>query len=131
MKLKLVLNTDYGGFSATKEMVDWLKAKGWTIIPEKNYYSSEKKYPLTTIISGSGYNSFVHYYDIQLRSHPDLIECVRTLQKLHENDTWTEQRQNGIYDLSIVEVDISIEIEDYHDGKERVVINHYVDYTHE
>jgi hypothetical protein len=92
-EFKIVLNRNYGGFSITEEMFDWLvQNKGW------------KDYPA--------------YGDDEVRRNPDLIECVRAVQKAHENDSWSEQRYNQIFALRIFDVTVNLEIEDVHDGME-------------
>jgi hypothetical protein len=54
-----------------------------------------------------------------------LIECIRELQKLHENDSYSIKRYNvRAYNFEIINVQVHIEVEDYHDGKERIVVRY-------
>lgn len=120
IQMELVLNIDYGGFSFNTEMALWLSEnRGWTVLSEKKYNHKEK-YPITTLIEMTG-DYFFHPNDsIDLRSNRDLIDCVRALQTLHENDTFPESRYGHIHNLSVKNISFHIEIEDYHDGKERI-----------
>lgn len=120
-EIELVLNVDYGGFRFDTEMALWLSEnRGWQIIKNKDYdYKSQ--YPLTTLIDLGGDYFCSPKDNIQIRSHKDLIDCVRYLQKLHETDEYPESIYGHIHDLEIKKISVEIEIEDYHDGKEKVV----------
>ncbi len=119
-EIEVVINDDYGGFSFDTEMALWLmENKGWVI--EKSY--EKKDYPLNCLIeSGLDYFYTPHRESIALRTHPDLIECVKTLKKFHENDSYQQKREGHIHSLAIKKVSINLEIDEYHDGKERVIV---------
>lgn len=119
-ELELVIHVSYGGFHLDTEMALWLLERGWNIVTQKEYEQNyPKKYPINTL--HDLYGMFCPMDDtIEFRSHPDLIECVRALQKLHEDDDWPERRQVYVHRLQVVKVKINVEIEDYNDGYERV-----------
>lgn len=122
-ELELVINVKFGGFSFNTEMSSWLKDNhNWTILSHEEYdYKLKDEYPLTTLIKHIGdYFYSPHSEKIALRSHPDLIECIRTLQKIHENDSFREKHYSHIFSLEVRKVKINLEIEDYYDGKERI-----------
>lgn len=117
---EVVINVSFGGFSFDTEMALWLSEnRGWNVIPEKKYNYKEK-YPITTLIEMSGDHFFHPNDDFNLRSNKDLIDCVRELQTLHENDSYPESRYGHIHALSIKKLSVHVEIENYYDGKERV-----------
>lgn len=120
VEIELVLNVDFGGFSFDTEMALWLEENcGWTIIAYSEY-NYKDKYPITTLIDLKG-NTFSSPNDgVELRSNKDLIQCVRALQVLHENDEYPEKYYGHIHNLKIETVNIHIEIENYYDGKERI-----------
>lgn len=115
--IELVINTEYGGFSYNQEIAEWLKNKRkWKIITEKELGD---EHPLTTIIK-LGSNHYATYKDcIELRMHKDLVNCIRELKEKHEDDDFTIHH-NQLDSLEIKTVSIFLDIEDYHDGKERV-----------
>lgn len=119
MKMQVVLHRNYGGFGLTPEMANWLvDNKGWQLID----YNYKEKYPLETInIENYGSDYYCPNQDkIEFRSHPDLIECVKHFKKVHENDKYPDSYYGLIHSLKIVEVKVSLEIEQYNDGYERV-----------
>ena len=125
-ELEVVLHTDFGGFSFNEEMATWLQEnRNWTILNDEDYDYSKKDYPLTTLVKQSfEYLYSPHSSDIKLRSHQDLIDCVRALKEQHKNDTYPDKHYGYIHKLKITSVRLVLEIEDYYDGKER--LNSYV-----
>jgi hypothetical protein len=120
IEMELVINVDFGGFSFDTEMALWLSEhRGWTVLPEKKYNYKEK-YPINTLVEMSGDYFYSPNDGIELRSNKDLIDCVRALQILHENDDYPEAYYGHIHNLSIKKVAVHIEIENYYDGKERI-----------
>ena len=120
----MVLNTDYGGFSINTEMALWLSEnREWNVISEKEYnYKKKDEYPITTIVDMRGDYFYSPCGDtIEFRSNKDLIDCVRAVKLAHENDSFPESRYGHINKLNIIKVGTLLEIEDYHDGKERVI----------
>ncbi len=116
--MQLVLNKEYGGFHFNKEMTEWLKQnRNWTVLGYQD--KNKKEYPVTTLIGERDYFSGVNN-SIELRSHKDLIDCVKELKKLHENDKYPERYYGHIHGLKIVTIEMNPVIQDYHDGKERV-----------
>lgn len=116
--LEVVIHTQYGGFHIDTEMALWLmENKGWKIGRHEDpsvdlvecdiadYY-----YPQNPIKTN----------DIGFRSHPDLVECVKTLQQLHKNDDWTERKRTYVNNLSVVDIFAKIEIYHVFDGIETV-----------
>ena len=114
-EFKIVLNVRYGGFSLTKEMADWLaKNKGWKITKKNNLDTENDLCGLC----GDYYYATSKYEEDEIRRNPDLIECVREVQKDHAKDSWSEQRYNKNFDLQIMDVTVHLEIADVRDGKE-------------
>jgi hypothetical protein len=111
MKIRAVLHKNYGGFHLTDEIVDKMTAKGfeWGAIPPNK-----------------SCGEYVHYHamnEFSFRSNPIFIEVVLELQKENNKLDWYEARKNYISGLSVVEVNLNVEVEDYHDGKERLTVN--------
>lgn len=119
---ELVLNVDFGGFSFDTEMALWLmENRNWKIISQDDYNYKIKDYPINVLIEHSGdYYFSPHSGKIELRSNQDLIDCVRALQKLHENDSFRDKYYGHIFDLAIKKVRLHLSIEDYYDGKEKI-----------
>jgi hypothetical protein len=123
VELELVLNVDFGGFSFDTEMALWLSEnREWIVIKESKYdYKLKDKYSINTLVEMSGnYFYSPHGDKIELRSNRDLIDCVRALQKLHENDSFPDSHYGHIHNFAIKKVTVHVEIENYYDGKERI-----------
>jgi hypothetical protein len=117
-EFKIVLNVRYGGFSLTKEMADWLaKNKGWKIT-EKNHLDTEND---LCGLYGEYYPTN-KYGEDEIRRNPDLIECVRAVQKAHVKDSWSDQHYDKNFALRIFDVTVNLDIEDVHDGKEEAQV---------
>ena len=126
-EIEVVINGDYGGFRIIPEIGDYLvNKKNWKVIPETEI-ANKKNYPIETLIKSEvfGYWPVCDDDDIKLRSHKDLIEAVRSLK-----DEYNKQKNDGtekdnsfyyapIKSFRIEKVQISIEIENYYDGKEK------------
>jgi hypothetical protein len=103
-EFKIVLNVRYGGFSLTKEMTDWLvKNKGWKVDKD-------------------GQLEVELYRNDEVRRNPDLIECVRAVQKAHADDSWSDRYYDQTFALRIFNVTVNLGIEDIHDGKEEAQV---------
>ncbi len=114
--VELVVNSAFGGFSFDTEMALWLiENKGWTSSKENS-----EKYDLVECGSDWYYPSIKYTDAVSIRFHPDLIACVRGLQKTLTNVPRSERYKHHVLDMTIVTVDINIGVIDYHDGKERV-----------
>ena len=122
LEIQLVLNTDFGGFSVDSEMALWLiENRGWKLIPA-NEFDYKTKYPVNTLID-STFADLVHAPNantLEFRSHPDLIDCVKAVKLAHKKDSFPASRYGHIQKLSIKNVKVHLEIEDYHDGKEKI-----------
>lgn len=133
IELEVVINTSFGGFQICCEMALWLfENKGWNIITEAEYdYKKKSEYPLNTLVDAKDLKFIYSPHDdsIKFRTHPDLIECVRALKELYkeESEKYYRDRQysSTIDDLEVETVTITIGVEDYYDGKERVFCNNY------
>jgi len=116
------MNVRHGGFSLTNEMAK--KEKDWKL-GEVNDYESDK-HDLVRIAQDhwvppspkDGFDS---------RTNPDLIECVLTLQKLHENDDFHNRYYSQLFALQVVDVQVNLEIEDRYDGIETVSVWSHTD----
>lgn len=119
--LEIVLNVEYGGFSFDTEMALYLQELGWAVIKAKDY-DYKAKYPVNTLIDcGNDYFTHPDLTSIELRTHPDLIKCVKDLQKLHENDEYLESHYGHIpHNFKVQSLQLEIEIQNYDDGIERV-----------
>lgn len=63
--------------------------------------------------------------DISIRTNPDLIECVKALQEKHKGISFSYKKKPKIRELEVVKVEI--EVEDFHDGIEKVSVASYID----
>lgn len=119
--LELVLNTQFGGFHFDTEMALWLiENRNWVVLSEKEY-DYKKEYPINTLTEVMGdYYYSPHKDTIELRSNKDLIDCVRFLKEKHKDDVYPEKYYGHIHSLSVKRVKVRVEIEDYHDGKEKI-----------
>ena len=126
IEFDIVLNRNYGGFGCCTEMALWLiENKGWTLIQHKDYdYKSKNKYPVTTIIDDKWNSYFLNNESMELRTHPDLIECLKTLKAQFNPDNDLRSHDcvysKEIDDLEIMQVSVQLGVESYHDGHERL-----------
>lgn len=88
-------------------------------------YKKKDEYPLNMLFEEKYYIMAVKSDTMEFRSNRDLIDCVRAIQKLHENDEYPESYYGHIHKLRVKKVKVHIDIEDYHDGQER--FNCYID----
>jgi hypothetical protein len=119
-KEKLVIHDEWGGFGLTERMVEMLKARGceWADKCGKSGGSNPR-----------WYLPYEHDNRDHLRKDPDLVAIVEELtveydKRLKDEGirSWKERsalRRELLNDLKVVEVSISIEIDD-HDGRESV-----------
>ncbi len=121
-ELEVVIHDNYGGFSVDDEMALWLiENRGWTLLAENQYdYKKESELPLTTLVDFHFSNYSPHQHKIEFRSHLDLLDCVRAIKKLHEDDDYPDSIYGHIHSLSIKKIKVHVGVEDYHDGKERI-----------
>lgn len=122
-ELEVVLHRKYGGFHIDTEMALWLmENRGWTVVKESQYdYKQKAEWPLTYLVeSGSDWHYHPTSESLAFRSQKDLIDCVRALQLLHENDSYMERTYGHIFGLDVVKIKVFASIEDYNDGHERV-----------
>ena len=128
-EIEVVINSEYGGFSLDQYMADWLvENKGWSIV---DYYNDVKqkddKFDLYRMGGGTFYPK--NEVDIDFRTNKDLIECVKFFQDKYKNLTYSERNKMysdcrcKFFDLKIEKVKITIEIDDYHDGKEKICVS--------
>lgn len=134
MEAILVINGNYGGFSLNREMAEWLRDnKGWKLAPSDTYPTDD--------FDLAGDNDFWYAStkwnrnEIEFRSNPDLIECVRWLKWKYRNydkhsTRYIEDHRKAssirhAYDLRIVKVNIEIGIADKFDGIEAVHVHHH------
>jgi hypothetical protein len=128
-ELEAVINVEYGGFSLSDEMALWLvENKKWKLLSNKEY-DYKLKYPIETLLDlFKDMHIHPHMNDeIEFRSNKDLIECVRHFKALHKNDEYPESYYGKIHTLRIEKIKINVEIDDYYDGKERIVSSVFVD----
>lgn len=96
---EVVINTNFGGFGITQAMGDWLvKNKGWTV--------GEWEDGCDLVRYGMGYYTGSRHSKTSLRTHPDLVECVRAVE--------------DVKDLKVVRIRIHLEVVDENDGIENV-----------
>lgn len=123
MKIKtiqIVLNVEFGGFSLDDEMVLWLaEHKGWT------YAEGYDKNEFVDLVGMHGHwVASAKYKNDELRTHPDLIECVKTLQAKYEDLPFSEKHYHHIYNFAIEEIEVHVDVVEYHDGKERIEVRY-------
>ena len=121
--MKIVINCEFGGFGISEEAIEWLmKKKGWTLTtytpkgdllnPDADFVANQEH---TNIL---GKYSFAHWWrnETELRCHPDLIECIKSLGA----------KANGRFaDLKVITIPDGIEweIKEY-DGLEHIAEKH-------
>jgi len=118
--MKIVINKCYGGFGLSDEAFEWLiKNKKWKVTG----YTKEGQYenPNATIVKSKRDRFFGKYYltdERKIRTHPDLIECIKVLGK---------KVNNQVSELHIVEIPDGTEwvIEEY-DGIEWIAEQHQI-----
>ena len=121
---QVVINTQFGAFHFDKEMADWLaENKRWKIV-EKDV--DEADWQSNMLVGYSG-NYYIHPSQnrsegLSIRTNPDIIECVRTLQEKHVDLPLSQRYGHKVLDLRIKDIDIHWSVEDVHDGKEKVVV---------
>lgn len=113
-ELKAVINREYGGFSFTQEISEWLeKNKGWKVGETED---------CDIIQYGKDY--FFPSNKDRVRTNPDLVECIETLQEKYKDTDYTERRKNHqlqqLFALRVKKVTVHLEVEDVHDGKEEI-----------
>lgn len=132
MKVTVVINGDYGGFSLNEEMAIWLKDnKGWKIAPKDIYPHDE--YDLAG--DHGYYYPSTKWKKQEFRLNPDLIECVRWLKwKYRNNDYYDRDNDDSLKeslrkcrDLRIVNVEIDICVEDKYDGIEEISVDRSIE----
>lgn len=130
MKITLVLNVDYGGFSCDKEMAEWLRDnRGWSLLNKDHEFDGRCsdgtiKKTLSRIMSNMYYHPDQH--SIEFRSNQDLIDCVRELREKRANGTFNKWHYSHIKNLQVVEADVRFSIDNYHDGKEKLEIGYTI-----
>lgn len=108
-KLKIVINTCYGGFGLSQEAMRWLiNNKGWKIMLDGIDKNEKTKYQLCSIDSdfaGSLYLN-VDRYDLIFRSNPDLVEVVETLGE-EVNDIFSSLTIKEVEGYSLDQLEIN------------------------
>ena len=66
-------------------------------------------------------------YDVDFRSHKDLVDCVRHFKKVHEYDSYPDNHYGLIHSLEIQKVKVMLAVDDYFDGKERIRNDVYIE----
>lgn len=125
-EIEVVINTDFGGFRLDEEMALWLiENKNWKVAK----YSSEDYDPNGDhdLVDLNGPYIIPKEDNIAFRTNKDLIECIKYFKdkyKLADYVQRLEIEKHGgkVFDLKVVKIVIGISIDDYYDGKERVVI---------
>lgn len=120
---EIVLHTDFGGFSFDDEMALWLfENRGWISIKHDDYdYKKKAELPITTLIDmGHDMHCGVDNESFKLRTHKDVIDCVRAIKERHKDDPSNVSYHSHIRKLSIRRISIVVGLENYYDGRERV-----------
>ena len=123
---EVIINTCHGGFNISEKGAEWLiENKDWEVTEWEDGTTKDDSADLVDVTKGpegrkriyrSKYSFVTERTDLELRTDPDLIECVKELG-IDANGKHSE--------LEIVEVpeDIDIEINEY-DGWEWVAEEH-------
>ena len=123
LKVEVILNTSYGGFSIDTEMALWLmEHRGWTTDQDtRKAYHEKDSWPVNCLVEyGRDHYSHPRSDAFEFRANRDLVDCVKALKLLHEDDPFPQERHSHLHDLDVIEVTVELGIQDYHDGKERV-----------
>jgi hypothetical protein len=116
--VEVVIHTDYGGFHINTEMALWLmENRNWKIA-SKDMWDKTEGFQLIESLGDYFYPT--REFENAIRTNKDFIDCVRAIKKLHEDDEYPESYYGYIHKLSIVNLKVNLDIENYHDGKERV-----------
>ncbi len=129
--MEVILHRAYGGFHITHEMGLWLEEnKNWKIIKHselKNHANDENKNHILIEYPGSrDYLSTFDYHfsnTVEFRSDPDFVNCVKYFQDKYKDVSRFDHKkyhERYYHDLSIEDICIKLEIEDYNDGYERI-----------
>lgn len=125
MKFQLLINTGYGGFSIPVEMVLWLHENKKWILPEKNKYGSDES---------KFYDWNENYFgvknpSIEFRSNPELIiaYCLCKLKwaESAKKQRYSERKSHQFSCLKLMDVNVYIDVQNYCDGKEEIMVTHY------
>lgn len=116
-EVEIVLHKDYGGFRIDGEMAQWLfENAGWVLsdeystnMPPKHLYKYSDDYYCGQDVSS-----------VSFRTQPELINCVRVLLEKHKATKNNYSNKPYIHNLVIEKVQIHLDIEEYHDGKEKI-----------
>ena len=120
-ELEIVVNCAFGGFNLDTEMAIWLmEHKHWQVCESGEFETDE--YDLVGL--GDYFWPTEKYDKTDFRMNPDLIECVKTLRDKYYGLSWSERRKSNakVLELGISFVEIRIDIENVHDGKEEVKV---------
>lgn len=132
--MKVAINCCYGGFSVSRDAIDWLREMGFqpaldeslprakkTVYDdgemndgklESEWYDNTSPSEVDEYLETYEWNSYLHYNDPVVRSAPLLIQCIELMG----------ERANGEHaEIAIVEIpdDVNFEIDEY-DGMESI-----------
>lgn len=125
LDFEIAINRSYGGFSIDKEMADYLIEKGWKTTTDPRNRDDK------TIFQINSNDKWVALANdsVVTRSDPIFLDCVRFFQDKYKDLDWIQKdRHNSCaLKIKIVNVTASVEVEQYNDGHERVIVNCYND----
>lgn len=112
--VKVAINTCYGGFGLSDEACEWLiNEKGWTV---GNIHDPKGEQILRNRDASFGKYYIPGAYGLELRTNPDVIECIETLG---------DKVNTELSEIKIVQIpaDVDFYIDEY-DGIEHVAETH-------
>ncbi len=111
--MKVVLHTSYGGFHLTKEIVEELNKLNF---PWKDFGNPPNEPYSDNYI----YTSYMN--DFSFRSHSIFVNAIENLQKIKNDMDRIDYRKLYVSNLTVKNFELNPHIEDYHDGKEKLML---------
>lgn len=106
-RFQIVTYGNYGGFSLTNEMAEWLREHhGWIWATSDEYYVNKQINVQLVKLHNDMYVRPEHIDDLEFRKNPDLIACVKAMHQLHPDGT-----RNKSVDFKVKDVMIHVEID--------------------
>jgi hypothetical protein len=134
LRVEVVVNAQAGGFSLCREAGEWLRdERGWKLIPVeeapdipagRRSQGGPKLPPELMKALAWGFGAYRPLADgAAFRMDRDLVDCVRALQERLAGQRVVEPgfgHGHDIFKLEVRAVEVALDIEDYHAGRERV-----------
>jgi hypothetical protein len=116
---EIVINVEFGGFSVSREMAEWLRdEKGWTTTEDENEIDKDN---FDFVMSKHWFHPNKYDRDsVEFRSNPDLVECVKFFHKKYEDECFIGKGKPQVMCLRVIEATVHLDVEHVYDGKEGI-----------